>query len=162
MSTTVPSAVVVPDAPLTMLRLAGAYHHNAATHLPAKAADVLAAAPARLCAVQAFELYLVAYLRAKGVSAGLIKSWRHDLSCHVEATERLGLVLRRRTRDHLVGIARAQEYLNLRYHPQAVAPMPRNRLTATLDELSAKVGVAVTPAPCAVPVAEGCPSRIGD
>ncbi|KQW37280.1 hypothetical protein ASD02_36425 [Ensifer sp. Root1252] len=51
-----------------------------------------------------------------------------------------GLVLRRRTAEHLASLSSNREYLVIRYRPDLTASISQmSRLMATLDELSRKV-----------------------
>jgi hypothetical protein len=99
-----------------------------------------AAAPARLCAVHAIELYLNAYLRKSGVPAEQIRSGRHDLGERVPQVAALGLTFRTKTARHLVRMTAAREYLIVRYGPeQACTVSETTRLTATLEEVAGKI-----------------------
>jgi hypothetical protein len=156
--------------PRALMRLAAAYHAEAMARIPSMQRDRLAAAPVRLGALNAIELYLVAFLRARQVSSREIRGWRHDLSRHAERAAALGLVLRRRTLNHLIAIAHTHEYRALRHHPENVVPVPANRLAATLEELGRKVAhaLAAPPAraaaapprrPCAIAAPRPAPLR---
>jgi hypothetical protein len=95
-------------------------------------------APARLCAIHAIELYLNAFLLRAGEPAKLIRSYQHDLGPRAESARAKGLLLRRKTMDHLVSMSRTREYLNVRYAPGTEVSQ-QNRLIATLEEVVGKV-----------------------
>lgn len=99
-------------------------------------------APGRLLAIHAVELYLNAFLLAVGQPHQWLRGCQHDLRPRVELVKAKGLVLRRRTMAHLVGMSAEREYLTVRYDPRCDAPQ-LNRLIATLDEVAAKVGLRV-------------------
>ncbi len=99
-----------------------------------------ASAPARLLAIHAIELYLNAYLLHKGVGPQSLRGLQHDLSKRTALAIEHGLVLRKRTADHLSSMHAAREYLSARYGPDLAKTWSElNRLTATLQEVFKKV-----------------------
>lgn len=94
-------------------------------------------APARLCAIHATELYLNAFLRARGESSKNIRARMHNLADEHFISE---LRLRRKTGLHLQELSHRREYLIARYAPDhARQHTPINRLTSTLEEVRAKL-----------------------
>jgi hypothetical protein len=75
-------------------------------------AEVALHVPARLCALQAIELYLHAFLRFRGVSVKQIKARQHNV-WHEEFCQRLELD--KRTREHLQRISKDRVYVAVRY-----------------------------------------------
>jgi hypothetical protein len=101
-------------------------------------------APQRLLALHAMELYLNAFLLAKGVNPTTISSFQHDLGERVRMASEAGLVLRKRTMAHLATLSASSEYHVIRYAPELMSTLPQvNRVMATVDELSRKVRNAV-------------------
>jgi hypothetical protein len=101
-------------------------------------------APYRLVAIHAIELYLTALLLRFGSDPARLRGLQHDVAARGELAVDCGLTLRRRTRDHLKSLAETREYLVSRYAPGAAAGLsPPNRLSATLDEIAAKVSALV-------------------
>ncbi|MEP7456628.1 hypothetical protein [Phyllobacterium sp. SB3] len=96
--------------------------------------------PRRLLAIHAMELYLNAFLLAKGVDSTTIRSFRHDLGARTRIASEAGLVLRKRTVAHLATLSASNEYHIIRYAPELMSTLSQlNRVMATLDELSWKV-----------------------
>ncbi|MDQ0996282.1 hypothetical protein QFZ34_001459 [Phyllobacterium ifriqiyense] len=96
--------------------------------------------PLRLLAIHAMELYLNAFLLAKGVDPATIRNLRHDLSARTRMASDAGLVLRKRTVAHLARLSEINEYHLIRYAPELLSALSQlNRVMATLDELSRKV-----------------------
>ncbi len=96
--------------------------------------------PLRLLALHAIELYLNAFLLAKGVDPATIRSFRHDLSQRSRIASEAGLVLRKRTMAHLAALSSSNEYHVIRYASESPSKLPQlTRIMATLDELSRKV-----------------------
>ncbi|MBB3289027.1 MULTISPECIES: hypothetical protein [unclassified Rhizobium] len=96
--------------------------------------------PLRLLSLHAIELYLNAFLLAKGVEAATIRSLRHDLSQRSRIASEAGLVLRKRTMAHLAALYSSNEYHVSRYAPERASTLSQvTRVLATLDELSRKV-----------------------
>jgi hypothetical protein len=96
-------------------------------------------APFRLLCIHAIELYLNAFLRKAGQPAPAIRGMQHNLEARLELTDKYGLILRHRTRQHLQAVSANREYLASRYNPDATAPSQLNRLQATLTEVRSKV-----------------------
>lgn len=100
-------------------------------------------APARLLALQAIELQLNGLLLHRGIEAGAIRALQHDLARRCALASACGIVLRKRTADHLRALHEGREYLTTRYAPECATSWSRiNRLMATLDEVSSKVAKA--------------------
>ena len=96
--------------------------------------------PRRLLALHAIELYLNAFLLAKGVDPATIRSFRHDLSQRSRLASEAGLVLRKRTMAHLAALSSSNEYHVIRYPPGGASTLSQvTRVMSTLDELSRKV-----------------------
>ncbi|MEZ2224311.1 hypothetical protein [Rhizobium sp. RCC_161_2] len=96
--------------------------------------------PRRLLALHAMELYLNAFLLAKGVDPRKIAGLRHDLGEQAQIASEAGLLLRKRTMAHLVILSESDEYHVIRYAPNRASKLSQmNRVMATLDELSLKV-----------------------
>lgn len=127
--------------------MAEEYHHaayRAASDI--RPGEPLSAAPLRLLALQAIELNLSAFLMLKGSSWQSVRRHGHDLAARLELAAPEGLVLRRKTADHVAAVARDREYLVARYGPDCLADVSQvNRLLATLDEVSLKVARAFSP-----------------
>ncbi|KAA1184873.1 hypothetical protein FP026_03385 [Rhizobium tropici] len=103
----------------------------------------------RLLALHAMELYLNAFLLAKGVDPTTICGFRHDLDQRTRIASEAGLVLRKRTLAHLATLSADNEYHIIRYAGEHASTLSQlNRVMATVDELSRKVRKAlrVTPA----------------
>ena len=106
--------------------------------------EPLSLAPFRLTAIHSIELYLSAFLLAKGMDTTEVRGMQHDLGARSTRAKELGLVLRRRTAEHLDHLAEIREYLAARYGPELIRELSQvNRLAATLDEVSAKVRAAL-------------------
>ena len=137
-----------------ILRMADRYRADALALLaPGRRGDPVAAAPGRLLALQAIELYLNAWLRVAGETGRQIRSRQHDLAGRAQAALASGLGLRRRTASHLARLTADREYLRVRYAPDELGALSQlNRLTATLDEVARKVrAAAARPAPASAP-----------
>lgn len=147
----------VDASPLDLCRLADAY--RAAAVAAADAVDHAAphaTAPVRLLALHAIELYLTAFLVSRGSTGADARRLGHDLRARADLAASAGLVLRRRTVDHLAEVGRDREYLALRYGPERLPrPFHANRLVSTLGEVAAKVSAAVSTD--ARPAATGMP-----
>ncbi|NTH66606.1 hypothetical protein G6L33_22360 [Agrobacterium rhizogenes] len=101
-------------------------------------------APQRLLALHAVELYLNAFLLAKGVNSTTICGFRHDLGERARMASEAGLVLRKRTVAHLATLSASNEYHVVSYAPELTSRLPQvNRVIATVDELSRKVRKAL-------------------
>ncbi|MGO6748206.1 hypothetical protein ACCS93_38420 [Rhizobium ruizarguesonis] len=101
-------------------------------------------APRRLLALHAMELYLNAFLLAKGVNPITICGCQHDLGERTRIASEAGLVLRKRTVTHLATLSASNEYHIIRHAPELTSTLSQlNRLMATADELSRKVRKAL-------------------
>lgn len=130
-----------------LLKLADEY--RAAAHLllkeQSRPKQPLSRAPFRLTAIHAIELYLNALLLHAGMDAAAIRGMKHDLSRRAKTAITKGLVLRRLTASHLDTIMGNREYLTSRYGAEMTSSESQiNRLTATLDEVAAKVAKVVS------------------
>ncbi|UCI06540.1 hypothetical protein [Mesorhizobium sp. B1-1-8] len=107
----------------------------------------LSLVPCRFNALHAIELYLNAHLLLVGADAKSIRSLQHDFAARAAKATASGLVLRRRTAEHLAGLTGSREYLVTRYGPELITTLPQiTRLMATLDEIAEKVtGLASKP-----------------
>ncbi len=128
-----------------LLALAQEYHaaHN---HLMVRpnSGQAHASAPARLLAIQAIELYLNAFLRNAGESPQAVRGLQHDLGKRTALAIERGLVLKKRTAEHLMALTSTREYLSSRYGPELSSTWSNmNRIAATLKELFEKVDPAV-------------------
>ncbi|MQB45859.1 hypothetical protein DXT94_28460 [Rhizobium sp. ICMP 5592] len=101
-------------------------------------------APRRLLALHAMELYLNAFLIAKGVDPTTIRGFRRDLGERARLASDAGLVLRKRTVVHLATLSASNEYDVVSYAPELTSTLSQvNRVIATVDELSRKVRKAL-------------------
>ena len=101
----------------------------------------LSGAPYRLSAIQAIELYLNAFLLELGHEPARLRGMQHDLAARAARAVEGGLVLRRRTLEHMAALHDRREYLTARYDPGAAAERSRyNRVAATLTEVARKTG----------------------
>ncbi|WP_233790205.1 hypothetical protein [Rhizobium dioscoreae] len=108
--------------------------------------------PLRLLALHAIELYLNAFLLAKGVDPATIRSFRPDLSQRSRIASEAGLVLRKRTMAHLAALSSSNEYHVSRYAPDRTSTLSQvTRVMATLDELSRKVRKILRVGVCSPP-----------
>ncbi|WP_245485683.1 MULTISPECIES: hypothetical protein [unclassified Mesorhizobium] len=106
----------------------------------------LTRAPFRLSAIHAIELYLTALLLHRGHDANQIRKMQHDLAARAKHTAEAGLRLRTKTANHLQSLSQNREYLITRYGPELAATGSQvNRLTATLEEVAAKVTLLIAP-----------------
>ena len=96
-------------------------------------------APFRMVAIHAVELYLNAFLLRSGQVRGL----QHNLAARADLAVQLGLVLRKRTREHLHAMSQSREFLVTRYVPSGTSLSEINRLQATLTEVAQKVSAAI-------------------
>jgi len=102
--------------------------------------------PGRLCAIQAIELYLNAYLLNRGRTHCEIRGLRHDMAARAALARAHGIVLRRRTAEHLASLAANREYLLVRYAPERAMNLSQvNRMTASLEQVAGAVHAAVAP-----------------
>ncbi len=104
----------------------------------------LTRAPFRLSAIHAIELYLTALLLHRGHDPNQIRKMHHDLAARAKHTVDAGLRLRAKTANHLQSLSQNREYLVTRYGPELAATVSQiNRLTATLEEVAAKVTLLI-------------------
>ena len=97
-------------------------------------------APCRLSAIQAIELYLNALLLCAGLAPSTIRSMQHSFAKRTDQVVASGLSLRKRTAAHLAAIEGSREYLVTRYGAEMSGTLSQiNRLTASLEEVAAKV-----------------------
>jgi hypothetical protein len=97
-----------------------------------------------MTAIHAVELYLNAHLLHAGKQPSLIRGLQHDMAARTDLCVANGLILRKRTIDHLRAIAVNREYLVTRYGPELTSTLSQiNRLAATLEEVAAKVSAVV-------------------
>lgn len=100
--------------------------------------------PCRLLALHSIELYLNAFLLTNGLDTKSIRGLQHDIGERSRRAVDAGLNLRKRTAMHLQTLSHNREYLIIRYGPEMTATLSQvNRVMATLDELSLKVGKIV-------------------
>jgi hypothetical protein len=113
----------------------------------------LSRAPFRFAAIHAVELYLNAFLLHGGREPAVIRGLQHNLTARANLAVESRLALRARTVAHLHSMAMNREYLVMRYGPETTATASEvNRLSATLDEVAAKVSAAIkAPLPRKVP-----------
>jgi hypothetical protein len=127
-----------------MLDLAQAYLAAAYKLMDYDTGNPLESAPMRLVAIQAIELYLNAFLVSMGESSATIRKLQHDLGRRSQLAIEAGLVLRRRTETHLLGLTSGREYLTSRYGPETASAWSQpNALIATVKEVSEKVDPVV-------------------
>jgi len=116
------------------------YYRTAATLLGecSPRGKSLSHAPRRFLALHSIELYLNAFLLAKGRDPKVIRGLHHDIGERSRWAKEAGLIFRKRTEEHLATLSSNREYLVTRYDP-AAALSQVNRVMATLEELSQKV-----------------------
>lgn len=130
--------------PEEVLRLAVQYLEAAKALLPLrKRGNPLSLAPFRLLAIHALEVHLNALLLAKGHKSTKVRGMQHNLAARTDIAVVLGLVLRKRTAQHLRCLSETREYLASRYDPGLSAASEINRLTATLDEVASKISTLI-------------------
>jgi hypothetical protein len=124
-----------------ILALAAEYHSSAkALILNGRPRKPISRAPARLCAIHAIELYLNAFLLSVGDPAETVRAHFHNLADKADSAVGRGLILRKRTSEHLIRMTQDREYLVLRYGPEMAGTLSEsNRLMATLNEIGKKV-----------------------
>ncbi len=97
-------------------------------------------APFRLVSLHTIELFLNAFLHAKGMKAAEIRGLQHDFSKRTDAAITRGLHLKKGTISHLHTLAETREYLVTRYGPEMTVKMSEiNRPAATMQEVERKV-----------------------
>lgn len=128
-----------------ILELAG--HYKTAANLLScqlSKGKSIAHVPRRFLALHSIELYLNAFLLAKGLDPKIVRGFQHDIGERTRRAIDAGLVLRKRTAKHLELLASNREYLVTRYGPEMTATLSQvNRVMATLEELSQKVAKVV-------------------
>lgn len=125
--------------PADVLRLAQQYQLAAHALLPlGRRGQPLSYAPFRLVAIHAIELHLNALLLAKGHPSPKVRGMHHNLAARTAAAIGAGLVLRKRTTQHLRSLSETREYLVSRYDPELSTMSKINRLSATLEEVATK------------------------
>lgn len=93
--------------------------------------------PRRFLALHSIELYLNAFLLAKGLEPKTIRGLQHDIGERSSRAIGAGLILRKRTARHLETLSSNREYLVTRYGPEMTTTLSQvNRVMATLEELS--------------------------
>ena len=128
-----------------VLELAHEYCRAAEALLPiGRRRNPLSRAPYRLVAIQAIELYLNAFLLARGQTAASLRAMGHDLERRGSLAAKAGLKLRKKTGAHLTKLAETREYLVSRYGPELTGRKSElNRLKATLDQVARNATAAV-------------------
>ena len=115
---------------------------NAAISLRAlhRKRNALSLAPCRFAALHAIELYLNARLLLSGSDPKVVRGLQHNFAARTEKVAASGLVLRKRTAQHLSQLAGNREYLVARYSPEMATTLSQiNRLMATLHEVATKI-----------------------
>ena len=81
-----------------------------------------------------------------------VRSHFHNLAARTERAIASGLVLRKRTAEHLRKMTEVREYLVSRYGPEMTSTLSElNRLTATLEEVSRKTKLRIGLVPQGAP-----------
>ncbi len=129
-----------PDVdPEELLRAARQYRAAAETLLATDGAT----APCRFLAAHAVELFLSAFLVAKGIPPVAVRRMGHDVGARVDEAIKYGLTLRKKTEGHIRALSLGREYLFARYAPRLISQVPANRIGATLKQLDERVGAAL-------------------
>lgn len=133
------------ESPAAIFRLAEAYRAAALRLWEERdRAEPLSAIPYRLLAVHAVELYLNAFLLARGHAPEGLRGMQHDLSKRVLAAQQAGLPLRTRMVASAALLTAGREYLQARYVTKAgPGRAPPNQIGALLDEVRTKVSRVV-------------------
>ncbi|MER9029133.1 hypothetical protein [Mesorhizobium sp. M0674] len=148
-------------SPRQIYELAEEYRKAAILLVPlGRSRKPLSRAPFRLSAIHAIELYMTALLLHRGHDAHQVRKMQHDLAARAKHTAEAGLLLRTKTANHLQSLSQNREYLITRYGPELAASASQiNRLTATLEEVAAKVTLLIAAplrtAPLAIATATG-------
>ncbi len=130
--------------PASLLKMAEQYRLAANALLPYGRRRVpISYAPWRLLAIHAIELHLNAFLRARGYSPAAVRGMQHNLAKRTEAAIAAGLILKKRTAEHLRSLTQTREYVIIRYDPELSTTSHLNRLKATLDEVATKAAITV-------------------
>lgn len=136
MDTAYPGASASAD---DILNLAQHYKMAAAVlgeHSPRRKLHI----PRRFLALHSIELYLNAFLLAKGHDSKAIRGLQHNIRERSQMAIGAGLKLRRRTAEHLAALTSNREYLVTRYDPEMAPTLTQvTRVMATLEELAKKV-----------------------
>jgi len=129
------------DSAQEILALAKEYQRAAETLLAGvRRRAPKSAAPYRLLAIHAVELYLNALLNFRGVSSTKIRGLQHDLASRAKSLKDHDVVLRSGTFEHLERLTGSREYLCARYDAETREKLSElNRLEATLNEVASKV-----------------------
>ncbi|MCX7300156.1 MAG: hypothetical protein NTX73_07210 [Rhodobacterales bacterium] len=125
---------------MQMLSLADEYYSASILLIRHKAHSPSLFAPARLCVLQAIEVYLNSYLLFCGMTPKDIRTFRHLLNDRVIAAQKLGLELAPETHESLTKLEKSREYLLVRYGPEReseLSDLPD--LFNTLDDVTRKV-----------------------
>lgn len=130
--------------PQQILMLAHEYRRAADALLSTgRKGNPLSRAPYRFVAIQAIELYLSAYLRARGRAPADLRRMGHDVDGRTVLAAEAGLPLREKTKADLKRLSQEREYSIMRYGPEMrVKLSPPNRMYATLNEVAKKVTAA--------------------
>ena len=106
-------------------------------------------APARLCVLQAIEVYLNAFLLFHGMTPQEIRAFQRGLTRRAEAAQERGLGLKAKTLRNLAELEASREYLLVRYAPERGELMGLPRLFSTLDNVTRQVRTAILQQPYA-------------
>ncbi|GHD99175.1 hypothetical protein GCM10008024_05500 [Allgaiera indica] len=140
-------------APEDIVALADEYRRAAIALMESgRKGEPLSRAPGRLCAIHAIELYLNAFLLVGGTPPEQVRSHFHNLAARAEKAIDSGLILRKRTAEHLRKMTETREYLVSRYGPEMTSTLSElNRLMATLEEVSKKTSIRIGLVPQGAP-----------
>jgi hypothetical protein len=140
-----PSVFDGEEAAQATLKLADEYKKAAGMLYGAtRKKDPLSLAPWRLLAIHAIELYLNAFLISKGSTGKALRCMQHNFGERAKLALDAKLVLKKKTADHLISITEKREYVVSRYDAGTEAELSKiSRLTATLEEISAKVTATI-------------------
>lgn len=78
--------------------------------------------------------------RVVGHEPARLRGMQHDLATRAALAAEGGLVLRRRTLEHIAALHDRREYLTARYDPGAAERSRYNRVAATLTEVARNTG----------------------
>ncbi|MBK8771893.1 MAG: hypothetical protein IPM06_15865 [Rhizobiales bacterium] len=121
------------------LELARQYRTAAFALAGAAAVGVLPLPPFRLLSIHAVELAMNAVLLHGGNGPAAVRGLQHNLAARLEPCRALGLVLKKRTEDHIRDLSENRDYLIARYAPhEAMGNLSVNRMTATVVEVCSK------------------------
>jgi hypothetical protein len=121
--------------------LAEEYRMAAMLLLPlGRTGEPLSLAPCRFLAIHAIELYLNSLMLHAGCEPSVIRGLQHDFSARAKLAAENGLILRKRTAEHLSAMVGNREHVAMRYGAEASSVTSElNRLMATLEELADKI-----------------------